>query len=282
MQPIISVIVPVYNTEQYLPECLASVAGQSFTDWECIVIDDGSKSPELINAIAASVLKHRGTVIHQQNRGVSAARNKGITASNGSLIVCLDSDDYLHPQFLSKTASAMQANPDADIITCWTQQIGRKENIMKPFPLNIFWLLQRNLLTVSALFKKNIWRAIGGFDERMLLGHEDWEFWIRAGLSEFKFYCVPETLFYYRIHDGSRNDAATINRVNTIRYIRHKYPAIYFMPLTALLSYPAFKNISKQSLFRFWMTGLFFHYLPLPLQRALFTAYQNVFKCRTR
>ena len=272
--PVVSIIVPVYKTEAYLQECLKSVACQTFTDWECIVVNDGSDQPELIDTITAETLMQKGRVIHQNNKGASNARNIGIEESQGTFIVCLDSDDYIHPDFLAKTTAAIETNSNAGVIYCWTQYAGECTDSLRPSEIHLFWLLQRNYITITSLFKKEIWSELGGFDEAMKIGHEDWEFWIRASLAEYSFYCVPKMLFYYRISQESRNTEATIKRFHTINYIRHKHSWIYFKPLNSLLAYSRFQGIAKPALLRFWITGLFFHYLPLPIRKFIFSLYR--------
>jgi hypothetical protein len=109
----------------------------------------------------------------------------------------------------------------------------------------------------------------------MKTGHEDWEFWIRASLAGYQFKGVPLPLFYYRILPDSMVVQATKNRADTIHYIRHKHASVYFMPLSRLFSYAAFSGIPEDAIVRFWLTGIFFHYLPPGLRRALFALYQK-------
>ena len=93
---IFSIIVPVYNTEKYLPQCVSSVLGQTFRDFELLLIDD--ESPDGSGALCDSYAEKdpRVRVIHQKNGGLSNARNSGLTAASGEYILFLDSDDYWH------------------------------------------------------------------------------------------------------------------------------------------------------------------------------------------
>ena len=106
--PSVSVIVPVYKQEKYLGQCLESVSHQTFQDWECIVVDDGSDNPDLIDDIISNSVGDRGLVIHQNNRGLATARNIGIATASGRFLLCLDADDYLHPEFLAKTSAVLR------------------------------------------------------------------------------------------------------------------------------------------------------------------------------
>lgn len=99
----VSVIVPVFNSSQYIGATLDSIISQDFDDFEIIVIDDGSSdnSLEIVNGKLATI-DIPNTVIHQENRGVSAARNKGIDVANGDYLVFVDADDYITPNHLSE------------------------------------------------------------------------------------------------------------------------------------------------------------------------------------
>lgn len=112
-----SVIVPVYNVEKYLDKCLASILGQTFKDYECIIVDDGS--PDNSNTIIDNYVKkdQRFKVIHQKNMGLSAARNVGLDIAKGDYITFIDSDDYIANDYLEKFASKITST-DADIVIC--------------------------------------------------------------------------------------------------------------------------------------------------------------------
>lgn len=109
--PKVSVIVPVYNVEKYLEECLDSVLNQTFRDYEVICVNDGStdSSAEILNDYATKYPRIR--IINQENQGLSMARNNGVDAAKGEYIYFLDSDDFIHPQLLELTyAKAKQHN----------------------------------------------------------------------------------------------------------------------------------------------------------------------------
>ena len=135
--PKVSIIVPVYNAEKYLQECVESVLCQTLSDIELILVDDGSSdgSKELCDELAKN---HSGTclrVIHQANSGVSAARNAGIRAAEGEFLLFTDSDDYVEPDYLEKMA-ALQENSDADLVLCGYHHLYDGADIVKVFPAN--------------------------------------------------------------------------------------------------------------------------------------------------
>lgn len=118
----ISVIIPVYNTEDRLKRCLDSVVAQTFKDFECIVVDDGSndQSPRIIDEFAAK--DSRFTAIHKPNGGVSSARNEGLKVSKGEWVVFLDSDDSIKPNHLEAMLSIVEDGVDI-IFTGYEQNI---------------------------------------------------------------------------------------------------------------------------------------------------------------
>lgn len=119
--PKVSIVVPCYKVEQYLPTCIGSVLNQSYFNWELILVDDGS--PDRSGEICDDYAKHdcRIKVIHKPNGGLSDARNAGLKAVTGDFISFLDSDDFWHKDYLMIMMS-LQAKYDADIVQCkWTR-----------------------------------------------------------------------------------------------------------------------------------------------------------------
>lgn len=117
----ISVIVPVYNVEQYLCDCVQSVISQTYTDWECILVDDGSTDGSLALCRQFEAADPRVRVLTQPNQGVSAARNTGLDAARGDYIAFLDSDDVLHPEYLAVLYSGIRL-PEVLISQCYFQE----------------------------------------------------------------------------------------------------------------------------------------------------------------
>ena len=122
METAISVIVPVYRVEKYLPACIDSILNQTFTDFELILVDDGSpdRCPEICDETAKRDARVR--VIHQANAGLSAARNAGIEVAHGAWLSFVDSDDYIAPQFYEKLYQTAQRT-DADCVMCSVQNV---------------------------------------------------------------------------------------------------------------------------------------------------------------
>ncbi len=236
--PIISVIVPCYNQSLYIKDCLLSVKKQSYENWECVIVDDGSTDESV--AIIEDFIKNepRFNLIMQQNMGVCIARNNAINKSKGKYILPLDGDDVIGETYLEKGVNCFENNTELSAVYCKAKLFGnRNENWEFP-DYSFKLLLQQNILFSSTIFKKSDYNKIQGFDPKMKKGLEDWEFWISLLNSESKVYRLNDVLFFYRIIDNSRNSSYTENEETEIRrYIYDKHKVLYdsFFKISDLL-----------------------------------------------
>jgi glycosyltransferase involved in cell wall biosynthesis len=180
--PLVSVILPTYNRAWCLSRAVDSVLNQTVTDFELIVVDDGS-SDDTVRLLAdyGAALK----VIHQSNRGVSAARNAGIGAARGRWVALLDSDDHWLPAKLATQIGWFRAHPDYRI--CQTEEIwirgGQRVNPKKRHKKYGGFIFERCLplclVSPSAvMMARSLIEAVGGFDEA-LPACEDYDLWLR-------------------------------------------------------------------------------------------------------
>lgn len=211
----VSIIIPCYNQAHFLPDAINSALAQSYNNKEIIVIDDGSEDNTSMVARQFNV-----QLIEQENRGLAGARNSGIKAASGEWILPLDADDKLHPKFIEHTINKN------DIVSTNLVMFGKENRLRKsrlPHP-GYEDLLKYNYLNCCALFKKEIWTTVGGYDEEMRDGYEDWDFWIRATKAGYCVTVVNENLFYYRRHGSSLYEHAVKNEAGIIAYMKGKYP----------------------------------------------------------
>ena len=222
-QPEISVIIPVYNSELYLKECLDSLLGQTFGDWEAICINDGSTdgSAEILADYAAR--DPRIHVFSQENRGLVASRNKGIEIARGEYVFPLDSDDMIEATCLEKLYAARRLG---DVVYPLTRYTGIRHGVMRYVKPTKLSMSRSNLLSASALFRKSDWERYGGYDPIMAKGLEDWEFWMNFIGDGKRFYCVQEALFIYRIRDNSMTAETRMASCELISAMRRKHPFI--------------------------------------------------------
>jgi glycosyltransferase involved in cell wall biosynthesis len=184
IDPRVSVIVPTFNRAALLVEAIDSVLAQQGVAFELIVVDDGSTdgTPDVLADYGSRI-----TVIRQENRGVSAARNRGVAAGRGELIAFLDSDDLWRPGKLRTQVAYMDAHPELGI--CQTEEIwirdGRRVNprLRHRKTAGIFFERSLELCLVSpsaVMLRRELFKAVGGFDED-LPACEDYDLWLRIG-----------------------------------------------------------------------------------------------------
>ncbi len=221
LNPWVSVIIPTYNRCWILKEAIDSVLSQKFTNFEVIVVDDGST--DATNALL-STYGEQITTICQKNKGVSAARNVGISQARGSYIAFLDSDDMWLPEKLSCQHDFFQSHPEA--LICQTDEIWIRNGVRvnpknrhkKPSGMIFESSLQLCLVSPSAvMIKKNLFDVVGLFNESFP-ACEDYDLWLRIGLNH-PIYLIDRQLVVKRGgHDDqlSRNPGLDRYRIQSI------------------------------------------------------------------
>ncbi|MFC3160374.1 Glycosyltransferase involved in cell wall bisynthesis [Chryseobacterium arachidis] len=230
MHPKISIVVPAYNQAEYLDECLQSVMYQTYTDWECIIIDDGSTDHTKEVAQTWTQKDSRFKYLAKINGGVSSARNLGIENASATWILPLDGDDKIASEYLELASGEFHKNPD--VIYCKAAFFG---NVNDDFILDDFsyeQLLLNNLIFCSGFFKKEAWQKTEGYDEKLIHGFEDWDFWIELlKNSEKKVTRLDYLGFYYRRKDSSRDVNINKNlqqKEEAFNYIFNKHQKEYY------------------------------------------------------
>ncbi|WP_337996604.1 glycosyltransferase [Oleispirillum naphthae] len=194
----ISIVIPCYDSGATLPQTLDSLRAQSLPPREIIVVDDGSTDPATV-ALLDSLSDIR--LVRQPNRGLPAARNAGFAAATGELVLPLDADDWLEPDALEKLAAALAAHPEAAFAFSHIRLEGESRGVLKKH-YNFFEQLFLNQMPYCVLIRRAEWVAVGGYDETMRRGYEDWEFNIRLGARGRFGVVAPEPLFHYRVTSG--------------------------------------------------------------------------------
>lgn len=229
LKPTVSVIMPVYNDAEYLWEAIESVKKQTYTDWEIIIVDDGSDKKTTIDVIK-NIHDEKIKIIRTKNNGPSAARNTGIKEAHGKYILPLDADDLIDATYVEKAVDIMENDGDIGIVYCKAELFGKRTGIWELPEYNIGSMLIGNMIFVTSLFKKSDWECVGGFDENLKHGIEDYEFWLSLLELNVKVYKIPEVLFHYRIKEKSRNIDFSKKEeqiISTHRYIVKKHLKLY-------------------------------------------------------
>lgn len=177
VMPKVTVVIPVYNSAQYLSEAIASVLSQTYTDYEIIVIDDGS-TDNIAEAIAPYLDKIR--YVKQSNQGVSAARNRGINLARGELIAFLDADDIFLPHKLADQVKIFNTQPQVGIVNSGFEVIRADGTVVAevkwwediPELNEIAWVLYKPILPSAIMFRRQWLDKVGGFDSRFFAGED--------------------------------------------------------------------------------------------------------------
>ena len=205
--PRVSVLVPCFNQGAWIDEAVDSVLSQTLQDFEIIVVDDGSTG-DTRQKLSAYV-RPRTRVLRTENRGLSAARNTAAGAASGEFLCALDADDRLVSTWLEKAVALLDERADVAFVSHWFETFGDEHWTWTPARCDLPAMLARNAINGAALVRRAVFERLGGFDERMRDGCEDWDFWLRAIEQGFQGAIVPEVLFHYR------RNAASMSRVMT-------------------------------------------------------------------
>ena len=205
--PLVSVIVPAYNAENTILETVQSVLRQTLTDFELIVINDGSTDGT--PAVLASINDLRLKIFSYSNGGLAIARNRGIERALGRFITFIDADDLWTPDKLEKQVATLRANPNAGVAYSWTKAMDHSgqlfyEGCSQSYAGNVYaQLLRCNFITSgSNVMLTRAAIASSGLFDSTLRYCEDWDYYLRIARS-WPFVCVPHYQILYRQTAGS-------------------------------------------------------------------------------
>lgn len=230
--PKVSIILPVFGEAILLSKAVDSVLNQTYQDYELIIVDDGAsrETKKQIENLKKKSLKIK-IVRHENNRGVSCARNSGILASKGELITFLSADDELLPRKIEKQAKLFNENGSGKrgIVSVFGKVLLPNGKLSKSYAPELYrgrifpQILGKNIV-VSPMIKRECYDRVGFYDEKLTFG-EDWDFHIRvARFYEFDF--IPEVLIILRMHRGQLS-AKELNRGVCCLRLIDKYKNYY-------------------------------------------------------
>lgn len=233
---LISIIIPCYNDAKYIEQSVISVLNQTYPNIEVIVVDDGSNSATktVLKKLEPKITK----LISQENQGQSTARNVGIREAKADYILVLDSDDYFEPSFCEKALIVLE---DINIKLVASYMVRFNDNGIideyRNFGGGIGNLILNNQATGSVMFRKKDFIRVGGYDEMMRSGFEDWEFYIRMLKDGGNIFIIKEPLFYYRLRENSTTLRANKVRYELLKYIYSKHQNLYIAHFDVLVSH---------------------------------------------
>lgn len=195
---LVSVVIPCYNQGEYIDEAVDSILNQTYTNIEIIIVNDGS-TDEYTNRKLASYNKPKTYVLNKENGHLSSARNYGIEHAKGDYILLLDADDMFKETFIEKGMKILNSRKKVGFVSSYVEYFGARRDIVtthKSGGVENYILYNNNV--ACALIRREIWEEVGGFDENMKQGYEDWNFWFAVTKKGWEVYIIEEPLFKYR------------------------------------------------------------------------------------
>jgi glycosyltransferase involved in cell wall biosynthesis len=212
--PTVTAVIPCFNHGRFVRQAVESCLRQVEADVRVVVVNDGS-SDESSGAACDACAGERVRVIHQENRGLPAARNRGAAEAESEFLIFLDADDWIEPTFITRLAAAIRDDPgvpghsepsavpgpgEISHAYCQERLVEKGNGIWRVPEWDPVLMLITNLHPVTTLVRCSCFEAVGGFDESMTGGYEDWDLWIKFVERGWRGVRVREPLFVWRRH----------------------------------------------------------------------------------
>lgn len=206
--PSVTIVIPCFNHGRFVRDAVRTALKQEDADIRVVIVNDGSNdgsTPAACDA-AAQLDPARVRVIHQDNAGLPAARNRGASGATTDYLTFLDADDWLEPTFVKKLHAAIAAEDAAgsggDVAYAYCQErlVGLGTGIWRVPDFDPLLMLITNIHPVTTLIRRDRFDAVGGFNEQMRGGYEDWDLWLRIVGRSWRGVRVREPLFVWRRH----------------------------------------------------------------------------------
>lgn len=202
----LSIIMGAYNAEKTIAESIESICAQTFTDFELIIIDDGSQDNTYRIIDSYAIHDSRIKVLrNKNNEGIPFTLNQGIKICSGLYIARQDADDFSHPNRFEKQINFLESNPEYSMVGCWAEMFDQKGTWglikMKKFPTKIDFIWDIPFINASLVYRSKIIREVEGYTTSLQTKKrsEDYEILIRIYASGHKGYNISEVLYYYRV-----------------------------------------------------------------------------------
>jgi glycosyltransferase involved in cell wall biosynthesis len=268
--PLVSVIVPCYNSGKTLSRTIDSVIRQTWENIEILIINDGSTDRFTIELLGFLSTNPKITVHSQSNKGLASARNSGIRISKGEFILPLDSDDWLDDNAIKLMLDVANQNNLNSIVFSNIKLEGEKVGVKETY-CNPFEQLFSNQLPYCMLFRKSVFNEVSGYDESFLFGLEDWDLNLRLLIYGYKFTKCNNPQFHYTTAQSGMFQDITIKNFGPIfKKIRSKNVDNYkFRNLYK--TYKLSKVVpSKRSPFYYFIVGIIYKTTPLSIITGMY------------
>lgn len=243
-----SVIIPIYKAEKFLVECIESILGQTYTDFELILVDDGSPDtcPDICDRYAS--VDSRIRVVHQKNAGQAVARNTGVDIARGDYLMFLDSDDYYATKYVLGKVNEKIESSSADVILfgykkCYESDgsfgldvASFPEFTVNTSPSDVIMLLLQNNIYDGCAWTKAIKRSLiveNSISFRPGMISEDSDWYLNVMSHACSYDCIKEVFVIYRQHANSVSHKVKLNALDDNLWIQETWkPEILKMPMT--------------------------------------------------
>jgi GT2 family glycosyltransferase len=229
-KPTVSVILLSHNYGHDLNRAARSVFAQTYAPIELAILDVGSddKTWEVAQQIARERFTIPVLLKQMPNVGPSVARNRGVAMTRGEFLLFLDADDYLSPEYLSKTVPILAANRRASLVYVDSQMFGDQIGRWSLGPYDFKRLCRENMFHYCSLLRREAFEQVGGFDEENFGYYEDWELWIRLGKHGWDAIQLYEPLFFYHSHYSTSLMSYSMRLDKIYRaYVVNRHPELY-------------------------------------------------------
>jgi len=224
---LISIIIPCFNSGETLDRTINSINNQTWKNKEIIVVNDGSSDKYTLEEIEKLKDNSHIKVLNQENLGLPSARNNGAKHASGNFLYFIDSDDWLELDALELMYKFYKLNNQEGFVFSDIIIEGKINTIIKK-EYNFFEQLFLNQLPYSIFISRENWIKYGGYDEKMKLGYEDWEFNIRLGCHDQYGIRLPKPLFHYNVSDSGMLLSKTSKyHAQIVHYIMNQNKEIY-------------------------------------------------------
>lgn len=235
-KPLVSVVIPVYNMEEFLEETLDSVLSSDYPNFEVIVMDDGSKDRSLEIAESYKSRYENVRVYTQANSGVATARNHAISKAGGVYILPVDADNRISKELIHSAVDILESDPEVKVVCPRAEFFGDRsgEWVLPPFSLSL--LARKNMMDTCAVYRKSEWERIGGYCAE-IVAREDWEFWISMLKDGGKVVKLPEIGLFYRVREQSKRVTDRLLKKHVIDVLNRRHPDFFERELGGPLRY---------------------------------------------
>lgn len=226
----VSIVVPCYNQASYLMDALESIQRQTYSNWECIIVNDGSEDET--NLVAEKYVKKdaRFRYVYQDNKGLPGARNTGLLLATGEFVFSLDSDDMIEPSYIEEILSIFAMHPTAKIVYTQLRFFGAWEGVWDGPAYTYDDFIWYNVLPPCAVYRRTDFLRVGGYNEWMKKGLEDWDFWLKLLTPIDLVWRIDKPLYLYRkrsTNEISLLEIAQKNKREVMSMLYANHQAIY-------------------------------------------------------